>query len=397
MHRSVCRSVFLSPDLMRNHANDIRITYTFYAMKGFLTILGVIAISMTLNAQSSEKPAEQTLSSMIKFNGYIDSYYATDNDARAGANRLATNPLNIAKDRFALNSVQMTAQADAESYHAKITLQYGDIAQNDWISTGEDPLTPSSRIQEAYAGLRLSDGLWVDAGYFLTHIGGESILPRDNWLQSVSLCTQFEPIFQSGVRVSWDASSDLNICLHALNGYNRFSDNNEQKSLGYSIGYKLSNSSTIALNGIAGNEQPTGTAALTRIYNNLVFNTSLSDAWSLKVVADAGTQKVSADEASMSLAYGAFASLRYAITTRWAATVRAEMFSDKDGIVSGSNKLCAQAGTIGVEYRPVSNAYVRCESRYMRDSNTTALFESSDGMASHSRLEGIFSVGVSFN
>ncbi len=367
-------------------------------MKAIVVLVSTLILSSAVYAQNTATSAgaDSAAAVSLKFNGYIDSYYAMDNDARAAQNRFATNPLNIAKDKFALNIVQMSAVADAERYHAKITLQYGDIAQYDWVATGEDILTPSNRIQEAYAGLRLHEGLWIDAGYFLTHIGGEAITPRDNWLASVALITQFEPIFQSGVRLSWDATSDVSVSLHALNGYNRFTDNNEQKSIGWGISYKLSPSSTLALNGIAGNEQPAGSPSLMRVCNNLVFNTSLSDALKLKITADQGMQKISEDAASMSMVYGAFASLRYEINSGLFVSGRAEFFHDADGVLSGSTKMIAQAATLGLEYRPVENAYVRCEARSMHDSMVDAMFENSNGTNSHSRLEGIFSLGVSF-
>ncbi len=367
-------------------------------MNRLILALICIGLSSSMFAQGTEASAEKSPASIFKYSGFMDTYYATDNDAYATQNRVYLNPLNITKNTFALNIIQVTAQADAEKYHAKFTLQYGDVSQYDWISTGEDILVPSNRIQEAYVGLCMTEGLWVDAGYFLTHIGGEAICPRDNWLASVALTTQFEPFFQSGVRVSYDLSSDLNMGVHVLNGYNRFTDNNEDKSLGYSVSYKLSPSTTIALNGIAGNEQASRNEPLTRVLNDLVVNSTLSEKLALKVVVDVATQKQSADAASTSVAYGAFASLRYSLTSQLFATTRAELFHDADGILSGNTKLCAHAATLGLEFRPIENAYLRCETRYMTDYDMdNALFMSTEGSPSHHRIEGMFSLGVAFN
>ncbi len=361
-------------------------------MKKLLPLLCFLALSFSTKAQLSSE-GQQTV---IKYNGYIDSYYASDNDRLSDRTRSSLSALNASKNKFALNTVQISGQVDATDYHAKLTLHYGDISQAAWISTGSDANTPSSRIQEAYAGVRLSDGLWLDGGFFLTHIGVETASPRDNWLSTLSLVTQFEPFFQSGLRLNYDPNSDLHLGLHLLNGYNRFSENNSDKSIGYTISYILSPSSSIALNGIMGNEQPSGSTSLFRTLNNIVFNATLSETFQTRIGIDVATQRASADAATASILGGALVAVRATISPKIALTARGEYYSDHAGILSGSLAFSGIGATLGVEYKPISNAYIRCEARMIDNAHQdAALFENTSG-ATHGRVEELFSFGLSF-
>ena len=67
-------------------------------------------------------------------------------------------------------------------------------------------------FQNQIAGIKLMDNLWLDSGVFLTHVGGEALLPKNNWISSLALTTMYEPFYQTGVKLAY---KPVNIILSA--------------------------------------------------------------------------------------------------------------------------------------------------------------------------------------
>ncbi len=93
-------------------------------------------------------------------------------------------------------------------------------------------------------------------------------------MNTQALATFYEPIYQSGVKVSYDFSDKVYGSLYLLNGYNVLADNNLNKSFGLQLGVKPVSNLEIIFNNITGNEQPQGSPGKTRFYNNLVVKYS---------------------------------------------------------------------------------------------------------------------------
>ncbi len=130
-----------------------------------------------------------------------------------------------------------------ELIRGNIGLQFGDIPKLNWPQAPNEYL---QFIQEANIGVSPYKNSWIDAGYFLTHIGGEGIIPKYNFFMSVSLLTYYEPIYQSGIKYSYSGKKFYS-SLMLLNGYNVLVDNNKNKSFGLQIGYKPSDKADITI------------------------------------------------------------------------------------------------------------------------------------------------------
>ena len=242
--------------------------------------------------------------------------------------------------------------------------------------------------------------MWLDAGYFLTHIGGEGLIPMYNYFQSFALCTYFEPLYQSGVKLSFTGKNFYG-ALMVLNGYNVLADNNMNKSFGLQLGYKAGTKADITYNNITGNEMPSGTPGKTRIYNNLVIKLFPAKKLDVILCGDLCVQeKSSLDSVSSGTMFSAFVSLRYKASKHFSVSARGELYQDKDGILSGIitdsdgnlTGLKASGVSIGVEYNPLSNSYFRLESRYLiADSKQKIFYESKTN-----RAEVILSGGIEF-
>ncbi len=335
-------------------------------------------------------PEELTLS------GYVDAYIAYDNDK--GNSIRQFSGIAPYRDEFRINMAVLALRYNSKHIRGNIALQFGDVPKLNWPQAPNEYL---QYIQEANIGVTPGKNSWVDAGYFLTHIGGEGIIPKYNFFTSFSLCTYYEPIYQSGIKYSYTGKK-FYTSLMLLNGYNVLADNNKNKSFGLQIGYKPNDKADITFNNITGNEMPSGTEGKTRIYNNLVVKLFPSKKLDVILCGDLCLQeksKIDDPEASGSM-FSAFASLKYRAAKKIALMLRGEIFQDKDAVMSPvyllsdstSSGLKAYGVTGGVEYNPAANSYFRLEGRYLAaDPDEKIFFEQKNN-----RFEVILSGGIEF-
>ncbi|MGV3524498.1 MAG: outer membrane beta-barrel protein [Candidatus Sericytochromatia bacterium] len=345
-------------------------------------------------------PAEPAAASPVKLEFYLDAYYGIDTDSHmtsgegAEATRVprterALNAVNYRRNEFNLNTAQVSASTQMDWFRGRTTLQFGNIAHSSWIPSRY------SAIQEANLGIRpLSNlgaegnDLWIDGGIFLTHIGNEALLPRYNWLSNLALVTMYEPFYQSGLRASYNWGSMLNFQLHVLNGYGNIEDNNGSKSVGWLVGYNPLNNLGLAWTGVVGDESNAGDPGFVRFYNNFNLNYQILDDLGLRGQFDVATQS------DKGLYYGAQLTGRYDFLEDFGVTLRGETIQDANGMLT-PDKLQGFGVTLGLEYRPLDNAFVRLEGRQLwLDATNNAIFMDANGNRSSQRTE--FSANTGF-
>lgn len=325
---------------------------------------------INLTAQE-EKPT-------ISFSAYTDVYYSYfTNEMEPNALQPFTT-VSPRSERFGLNVAQLGTGYNSINVRANLTLHWGDIAQATWSEEFRN-------VQEANVGFRMVEHWWFDAGFFRTHIGTESFLPKNNFLSSTAVATYNEPFYQAGARIAYEGSDQYYIEFWALNGYNRFTDINDSKSLGLLFSYTISENTSLTYTNLLGNEAPENVDFRQyRIYQNLYLNTTLNESFLLTLGGDLGIQSNSRlpDFEETAVMFNALATLRYRFSKQWSMTGRAEIFNDSNGFISGlvptaSNE---QQGlelwgiTIGSEYRPAPRAYLRGEARFLHLEENTRLF-----------------------
>jgi opacity protein-like surface antigen len=354
-----------------------------------------IFINLFSNSSILFSQGEDSLSLIknIKVCGYIDVYYAYDNDKNIFNSQRLLSLISPYRDQIRLNIAQVSAKYTSEKMRGTFILHYGDIPLANWT-----PVTKFDMIQEANIGYSPYKNLWIDAGYFVTHVGAEG-LPKNNVLSSFSLPVFVEPFIQSGIKIGYDFSEKFFACLHVLNGYNVFEDNNKNKSLGMQLMYTPIETFKITYNNIIGNEMPAGTPGKTRVFNNLIFNISPHKKVDIIANFDLGIQEKSRflDANATAYSYGSFISVRYKYTPKFSTTIRGEYYQDLDGILSGyisdyDNWLKGNAVTVGCEYKPVESSYVRFEYRYIKLDEQLKIFYNN----SNQRSEEMFTIGYEF-
>ncbi|MBC8043739.1 MAG: outer membrane beta-barrel protein, partial [Rhizobacter sp.] len=173
--------------------------------------------------------------SPLVISGYVGAYYAWDNDKRPNQTDFRQfSFIAPQKEQVSLDIAQISAAYSTSNVRAKATLQFGDVTRQ-W-SGGNNP--SANYIQEANAGFMLADKLWLDAGFFLTHIGAEGFFPKDNFMSSLALTTNFEPFGQGGAKLSYQFSDQFSGQFLVMNSYGGFYDNNANKHVGIQLDYK---------------------------------------------------------------------------------------------------------------------------------------------------------------
>ena len=358
----------------------------------FSLILLLSTVSVKAFGQSQKQAPALTIS------GYVDAYYAYFTDSLPPNALQAYTTVSPRNERIGLNMAQLSLIYNSEKLRSTLTLHAGDIAEATWSDE-------FSLVQEANVGVLLVKSLWLDAGFFHTHIGTESFLPKNDFLSSTAVATYNEPFYQSGARLSYEPGGKFNAELWALNGYNRFLDNNDAKSVGLLASYAFRENLSLTYTSLFGRESDQGAAIKQfRTYQNLYLNTSWKGRIYLTAGADFGSQtnSVLLNNGKTAYMYNWLITSRYQFTRQFSATVRAERFSDREGFISGVladptgelQGLQLWGFTAGVEYKPAEGAYLRLEGRQLRAENIVFY---TDGSYTDQRTEVHLTFGVFFD
>lgn len=243
-----------------------------------IALLGIAA-----NSLAQDKPSAAT----VKFGAFVDTYFAHDFNRPGPQDRTyTTQPLRHSE--MNVNMAYVEAVYDLEKVRGRFALQAGTSVLANY--SGEPSTTAGQgliqrHIQEAYAGYRVSDRLTIDAGIFLSHIGLESFISKDNWTYTRSLLADYSPYYQAGVRVSYAASEKLAAQINILNGWQNIAETNEDKALGLQLAYTPNSDWSIVYNNFVGyvNSQ--------RIYHDLILKWNVSERFQIAGALDYGQQK----------------------------------------------------------------------------------------------------------
>ena len=196
------------------------------------------------------------------------------------------------------------------------------------------------------------------------------------------------------------------ISFFVLNGYGIFEDNNKKKSLGVVATYVLGETGNIGYSNYVGDDTPIAgdSVSHTRVFQNLFLNYQIKKL-KIQIGADYILQQNSniAVKTMTASMYSGVLGFKYQLKEKFAFYARGEIFNDPQGFMSGviidnTNKytgLELWGVTLGAEYKPTENSYVRLESRNLEMDPAQEIFRF-DGENEDNRLEILCNIGVSF-
>ncbi len=364
-------------------------------MKRSITWSFMLIIIGVANVFTQEKKEQD--SHKITLSTYIDGYLSGYDNDLSQQEFQPFITVGARDNTFGVNVAQFGVRYEHKKVRSNLILHWGDIPEATWSSD-------YTMIQEANVGIKLAKGLWFDAGFFATHIGTESFLPKNNMLSATAFKTFNEPFYQAGAKLSYDDVENWYFELWALNGYNSFIDNNDAKSIGALIQHNFSENTSITYTNLYGRESADSLSIKqNRFYQNLYINQNWNDKLYVTVGFDYGLQTnsdLNDQEKTVSM-YAGIVTARYKFDPKWSVSGRAEIFRDENGFISGTtlntnNEITGYkltGYTLGAEYRPVKNSYLRVESRYTNAAEQLEIFLRNNEMTNH-RLEFLITMGL---
>jgi hypothetical protein len=304
--------------------------------------------------------------------GFVDVYYAYDFGRPELRDRVFTTQASR-HNEVNVNLAHVALSLQRDRVRGRIALQAGTSVQANYAgepSVGSNSGASLSRhVQEAVAGLRLAGSLWVDAGIYLSYLGLESWISRDNPTYSRSLVAEYSPYYESGVRITWQPASRLTLQGHLMNGWQKISEDNGAKAVGARLDFAMTPRLTVAWAGFIGNERPDGTPRTTRCFNQVMFKAEAWRGWQFQGEVDYGRQGAGA---RLQEWYGVAAIARLRLLSRLTGAARFERFADPDQVVAvtgSSAGLRVNGASLGMDLVLPGGALWRSELRGLRASH----------------------------
>jgi hypothetical protein len=300
-------------------------------------------------------------------NGLVDVYYGANfSDPASRINKLRNFDIPANQVNFSL--AEITLQKKAEPIGFRLVAGFGTASDivHGIAPYGTSAYNAMTNIQQAYltAVLPLGNGLTVDAGEFVTHMGNEVIESKDNWNYSRSLLFAWAiPYYHTGLRMTYPFAGNFSVAVHVVNGWNSVLDNNSEKSTGLTLNYAPTASTGIILNVMDGFEQPTGLDVGKKTVFDLILSQQLTEAFSLVLNAEYGQERL---VTGLPVWKGVAVYGRYVLNGKSAVSIRGEIFGDREGYATGLGILNLEVREVTgtYEYRFAEALLVRAEARY---------------------------------
>ncbi|HSL70884.1 MAG TPA: porin [Longimicrobiales bacterium] len=361
-------------------------------MKSWVSAASIMLMPAAVGAQADT-------TTTWSWGGFVDAYYAYHfNLRRPGDAPVLTQP--VRHNEFNINLAFVEARLSGDRVRGRLALQVGTSVQANYA--GEPTHGAHSgpvlarQIQEAVAGYRLGQGLWLDGGIFLSHIGAESWISRDNWNYSRSLIADYSPYYETGLRATWSPSSKFAGTFALLNGWQNISETNANKAAGIRLDYTASTKLTLSYSNFLGSESPEGDPSRFRFLHDFIVKLIASDRIGFLASFDIGSQgNTVGDEAGNW--YGFTAITRVQATARVALAGRFERYADPDGVFLATTLgpgLELNGISVNLDVAPTSHFLWRTEFRSLIAEDEA--FVKHDGSLTRSSPFVVSSFAVSF-
>lgn len=301
----------------------------------------------------------------LTINAFVDTYYAYDLLRPIDNERkYTTQPLR--HNEFNINLAYIATKYNSDNIRGNIALATGTYVESNYIL--ETPLLRN--IFEANAGYKIIDNLWIDAGVFPSHIGIESAISKDNWNYSRSLISDNTPYYLSGLKLTYNPYNDLLFSFLLVNGWQNIKDNNDEKSIGTQIQYKINENINFNWSTFIGNEINKTSPSLIRFYNNLWLIYELFPYLKFSASFDLGIQQKDNSFSRFDFVTGASILSRLSLfDDKLFISGRLEFYSDPNQIIVSTkspNGFQTIGGSINFDYNISKNLMYRIEFRTIK-------------------------------
>ena len=228
----------------------------------------------------------------------------------------------------------------------------------------------------------VGNGLKVLIGKFGTTMGYESTFTEENFNWSAgNLWVFVEPFTHTGVLLSYQATSELEVKLTLNNGWDVVADNNHGKSVMGTATYTLNDKTSMALTGYGGPEQDANSSNWRKgvdFWIDQKFTPKLEGVAQIDYGAEDGAD-INGNKAEW---FGLSGWLVYTVNDKWNVATRADYLKDGDGARTSDAPSLAPfpanngqeltSVTLTVNFKPVEALRLAPEFRWDHSSMNTA-------------------------
>lgn len=358
----------------------------------------VTTLALLVSAATTPMARAQgaTDSNTVRFGAFVDAYYAWDSGRPAQRDRaFTTQPAR--HNEFNVNLAFVEAVLSGPRTRGRLALQAGTSVQSNYageprVGTISGP-DLARLLQEATVGVRLTPALWVDGGIYLSHVGSEGWISRDNPTYTRSLIADYSPYYQSGVRLTWQARPTVSAQLHLVNGWQVIGEGNGGKAIGSRIDWTVSPRATLSAYNLVGNEAPDTATRRLRAFQGASLRLTPTERLLLLATVDGGVQDAPDGHDPW---YGTSLIARMQATATVAVAGRLERYDDPHQVIvatGGADPFRATGGSLGLDVVPAPRTLWRTELRGLRA--TRAVFPRRDA-TSHGNAVLVTSLALTF-
>lgn len=275
----------------------------------------------------------------ITVTGLADFYYQYSFNHPAPGSLLTGRSFDVKSDSFSLSLLELNVVRTAsKAFPIALTATFTLGKTADLVHATEPGTNNIKYLQQLYGSYTTEGKLpvTIDVGKFVTWTGYEVIESTGNDNYSRGLLFNYAiPFYHMGVRATAPLTKKVTAGLYLVNGWNNAEDDNGGKSIGASLAFTPSSTSSIIFNYLGGDES-TG-AALPANLNvqllDVVATLNLTPKFKLGANVDyasAAKPGTPSGHWNGQAIYG-----KYQITGANAFTVRGEHFEDSNGLRTG--------------------------------------------------------------
>ena len=340
----------------------------------FIVLMNLLALSMN-SILLSQSALTDTTNKPLSITGMFDIYYSKNfNDPASHINGYRN--FDVTENQFDINLAKIVFQKPASPIGFRADLAFGhamDLVNSDASLGYEKSLR---NLEQAYftAVIPWGNGLTINAGKMVTHMGGEVIETASNVNYSRSLLFAYAiPYFHVGAMASYPFSPQFSATVYVYNGWNNIVDNNTEKTYGAEIIWTPNSAFTFIQNWIGGAEE-TASTKKRHVFDSII-NYQASDAVFLTINADYGQEAL--EPSGYAIWKGVALTGKYQFNGKSTFALRGEVYDDHSGFTTGIIQTLKEI-TLTYEYKFSSMFLTRLEFR--RDWSTVPSFEDENGI-----------------
>ncbi len=319
-------------------------------------ITAVVATATDTTANTEPKP---------EFFGYVGVYFGYDFNNPASLTRPGFIYSENLHNQIAVNIALLGARYTTDRVRGTFAIQTGTYPDANYANEPQI----FKNIYEAWGGVKLAKYLWLDAGIFLSHIGLEGPLSRDDLTLTRSIMADNSPYYEAGAKLTYDRGKKWLFSGLLVNGWQVIRDRNQNFGLGWQVQFRpsakwLLNSSTYAGEG---HNTPDSLGRKVRYFHDFYLTYDPSPKWKVAAAFDAGWEENG--QGGYNNWQGGSLIIRRRLTPKTGLVARAEYFTDPAGVQAATRVggLHTTGYSLGFDYLPVPRVILRAEAKQFVD------------------------------